>query len=206
VVRSELTLGAGGQHGGVRSRLPRSSRRRRPRSSARVLGARLRRGDSRPLTTGSGVRRQSPASAGVARGASRRRELPGSVPSPELPAVAGAARSPQLPGASESSSTDHRTEHRAPGYPDSVSVVRLRAWIRRLTSPRGPDIVVLTTAPNEAIAGAICSLLASEGIEATQKSATGAFPYGGVGGERLIFVQAAEANRAKQLIETVRPI
>lgn len=84
--------------------------------------------------------------------------------------------------------------------------MKLRAWIERLASPREPDIVVLTTAPNEAIAGAICSLLASEGIEATQKSATGAFPYGGVGGERLILVHAAEANRATQLIETVRRI
>lgn len=82
----------------------------------------------------------------------------------------------------------------------------LRAWIERLTSPRDPDIVVLTTAPNEAIAGTICSLLASEGIDSTQKSARGAFPYGGVGSERLILVPADEASRAKRLLESVQPL
>ena len=81
----------------------------------------------------------------------------------------------------------------------------LRAWIERLKSPREPAIVVLTTAPNEAIAGTICSLLASAGIESTQKSATGAFPYGGVGGERLILVPAEKASRAERLIESVEP-
>jgi hypothetical protein len=83
--------------------------------------------------------------------------------------------------------------------------VGLRAWIERLKSPRDQRIVVLTTAPNEAIAGTICSLLASAGIESTQKSATGAFPYGGVGGERLILVPAEKARRAEQLIESVEP-
>jgi hypothetical protein len=83
--------------------------------------------------------------------------------------------------------------------------VGLRAWIERLKSPREPAIVVLTTAPNEATAGMICSLLASAGIESTQKSATGALPYGGVGGERLILVPADKANRAERLLASVEP-
>jgi hypothetical protein len=88
----------------------------------------------------------------------------------------------------------------------ALDVVNVRAWIERLTSRREREVVVLTTAPNEAIAGVICSLLACEGIESTQKSTTGAFPYGGVGGERMILVPAAEANRAKRLIESVQPM
>ena len=66
-----------------------------------------------------------------------------------------------------------------------------------------PDIVVLTVVPNEAIAGMVCSLLASEGIVAAQKSASGAFPYGGVGGERMILIPASATARATKLIEGV---
>jgi hypothetical protein len=84
--------------------------------------------------------------------------------------------------------------------------VRLREWIGRITSSREPETVVLTVAPNEAIAGMICSVLASEGIDSTQKSATGGLPYGGVGGERLILVPANDASRAKQLIENNQPV
>lgn len=68
-----------------------------------------------------------------------------------------------------------------------------------------PDVVVLTVVPNEAMAGMMCSLLASEGIEAAQKSASGALPYGGVGGERMILIPASAATRAKKLIEEVDP-
>ncbi len=81
--------------------------------------------------------------------------------------------------------------------------VGLQTWITRLVGRREPDIVVLTVAPNEAIAGMICSVLASEGIQATQKSGTGAFPYGGVGGNRLILVPAYAASRARKLIDSV---
>jgi hypothetical protein len=51
----------------------------------------------------------------------------------------------------------------------------------------------------------MCSLLASEGIEAAQKSAGGALPYGGVGGERMILIPASAATRAKKLIESLDP-
>lgn len=79
----------------------------------------------------------------------------------------------------------------------------LQGWISSLVGRRKPDVVVLTVVPNEAIAGLICSMLASEGIEAAQKSATGALPYGGVGGDRLILVPARAAKRARKLIEAV---
>ena len=75
----------------------------------------------------------------------------------------------------------------------------------KLLRRREPDIVVLTVVPNEAIAGMMCSLLASEGIEAAQKSATGGLPYGGVGGDRLILVPASDVSRAERLIESVEP-
>jgi hypothetical protein len=65
------------------------------------------------------------------------------------------------------------------------SVRRLQGWISRLVGRREPNVVVLTVVPNEAIAGMICSMLASEGIEAAQKSATGALPYGGVDERRI---------------------
>jgi hypothetical protein len=77
--------------------------------------------------------------------------------------------------------------------------------ISRLFRRGEPDIVVLTVVPNEAIAGMMCSLLASEGIEAAQKSAGGALPYGGVGGERMILIPASAATRAKKLIESLDP-
>ena len=83
--------------------------------------------------------------------------------------------------------------------------VGLQGLISRLSRRGEPDIVVLTVVPNEAIAGMMCSLLASEGIEAAQKSASGALPYGGVGGERMILIPASAATRAKELIESVDP-
>jgi len=64
----------------------------------------------------------------------------------------------------------------------------------------------VTVAPNEAIAGMIRSLLASEGIDSAHKSASGGLPYGGVGGERLILVPASEALWARRrLIGSVEP-
>jgi hypothetical protein len=79
----------------------------------------------------------------------------------------------------------------------------LRRRISGLLRRSKPEIVVLTVAPNEAIAQMICSVLASEGIEAAQKSATGGLPYGGIGGHRLILVPASAASRAKKLIDSV---
>ena len=81
----------------------------------------------------------------------------------------------------------------------------VQGLISRLFRRSEPDIVVLTVVPNEAMAGMMCSLLASEGIEAAQKSASGALPYGGVGGERMILIPASAATQAKKLIESVDP-
>lgn len=49
----------------------------------------------------------------------------------------------------------------------------------------------------------LCSTLRAEGIECVQKSATGAFPYGGVGGTRLILVPAADRERARRLLDAL---
>jgi hypothetical protein len=87
----------------------------------------------------------------------------------------------------------------------SFGLMGLRARISGLFRRGEPDIVVLTVVPNEALARMMCSLLASEGIEAAQKSARGALPYGGVGGERMILIPASAATRAKKLIESVEP-
>jgi Putative prokaryotic signal transducing protein len=82
----------------------------------------------------------------------------------------------------------------------------LRYWVSRLLRHREPDEVVVTVVPNEAIAGMVRSVLAAEGIKSAQKSATGGLPYGGVGGGRMILVAAADATRAKRLIDSIDPI
>ncbi|HWG56949.1 MAG TPA: DUF2007 domain-containing protein [Gaiellaceae bacterium] len=64
------------------------------------------------------------------------------------------------------------------------------------------DVVAVATAPNEAIAEMWCSVLRAHGIECAHKRAGGAFPYGAVGGERLILVSEQDAERAGALLET----
>jgi hypothetical protein len=80
--------------------------------------------------------------------------------------------------------------------------MRLKAWVERHLR-RKPDDAVVTVAPNEAVAGMLCSTLRAEGIDCAHKHAGGAFPYGAVGGARLILVPARDAERARTLLDAL---